>query len=202
MDSRWARVLRGLAAGTTATLVAAASHSAAGRTFPGFAGVALALSFSAIVGMALACRRLSVWRLAASVILSQLAFHIVFSTIGGTGEVNSAYSRAGGGHHDMGPLVVSTGSEAVVQASAGMWFAHGVAAGLTILALRHGEAAFWGMRDTARMLLAALLQSTPPIPVLPFTGDHRPGTVQQLVPRIVRGFLEARGTRGPPLVLP
>jgi hypothetical protein len=196
MDSRWARVARGVAAGTIATLVAAASHGLAGGTFPGFAGVALALSFSAIVGMLLAGRRVSAWRLSASVILSQLAFHMVFSTIGGAGEV-----LAGGGHHDMGPLVISTSSDAVVHASAGMWFAHGIAALLTILALRHGEVAFWGLRDTARMLLAALLQSTPPLPVQPFARGHRAATVQRLVPQIAREFLEARGTRGPPLVL-
>jgi len=183
-------VLRGLGAGSAATLVAAASHSVAGGRVPSALGITLALFFSVIVSIALTGRGLSAVRLAASVVVSQLAFHVVFSTLGGAAEVVTH------GHHQ----TVVNGTAMVTHASGGMWLAHGIAAVVTTLALVFGERAFYGLRDTARMLLAALL--TPPATTT-VTIDRAPlpAPVTFFAPRIVREFHAALGVRGPPTPL-
>lgn len=191
MQTRWSRVIRGLGAGTAATLVAAASHSLAGGRVPSVVGVTLALFFSVIVAIALAGRGMSLVRLAASIVIGQLGFHVVFSTIGGAAEVVVT------GHH--GSMVLS-GTESVTHASGGMWFAHGVAAVLTIVGLRFGERAIHGLRETAWMILAAFLPRAL-IPHLPFTTAPQPAVEQHIVPRTVRASLAAIGTRGPPLAI-
>ena len=190
MTSRWSRVLRGLGAGSAATLVAAASHSVAGGRLPGVVGVTLALFFAVIVSIALTGRRLSAVRLSASVLVSQLAFHVVFSTLGNAAEVVTD------GHHQ----TVVAGTAMVTHASGGMWLAHAVAALVTTLALVFGERAFYGLRDTAWMLLAALFSPTARQAVA-VDRVPLPAAVALIVPRIVREFHAARGLRGPPTLL-
>jgi len=183
-------VLRGLGAGSAATLVAAASHSVAGGRVPSLVGVTLALFFAVIVSIALTGRGLSALRLSASVVVSQLAFHVVFSTLGDAAEVVTD------GHHQ----TVVSGTAMVSHASGGMWLAHGVAAALTVLALVFGERAFYGLRDTARMLLAALFSPTAPQAVA-VDRAPLPAPVTLLMARIVLEFHAARGLRGPPTPL-
>ena len=157
---------------------------------PSVLGVTLALFFAVIVSISLTGRGLSAVRLAASVVLSQLAFHVVFSTIGGAAEVVSV------GHHQ----TVVSGAAVVTHASDGMWLAHGVAALVTTLTLVFGERAFYGLRDTARMLLTALF--TPPVsPVVAIDRAPLPTPVTFVVARIVREFHAALGFRGPPTPL-
>lgn len=187
MNARAARTLRGVAAGTVATLVAAASHGLADGMFPGIAGLSLALVFSAIVGIAFGGRRLRLVQVSASVVISQLAFHVLFSTMSPTGSVETT------GHH-ASTLVAAP----VVHASAPMWFAHAVAAVLTILAIRHGERALAGLRETGRMLLAALTPVASPTPLRLARGP-RLRTALALGPRPVPQFLVALGHRGPPV---
>jgi hypothetical protein len=194
MNPRATRTLRGLAAGTVATLVAAASHGLGGGGLPGGAGLALALAFSVIVSIALTGRRLPVVRLAASIVLSQLAFHVVFSTLGGAGEVISS----GHGHH--GTVRVTTAAESVAHASPLMWFAHVVAAAATIVALVYGERALAAIASTARMLLSAILRPVIIVAAI-FTRDHRPSRQHSLVPRAARDLVVACGLRGPPAAL-
>ena len=149
----------------------------------------LALCFAVLVSIALTGRGMSLVRLAASIVTSQLAFHLVFGTIGGAGEVVAT------GHH--GPMVLR-GAETVTHASGGMWFAHGLAALLTIIALRFGERAVHGLREAGWMIASALLPfSASPLP--PFIPAPQPAVEQHIVPRIVRASLAAIGTRGPPL---
>ena len=192
MNSRAARSLRGLGAGTAATMVAAVSHGLAGGTFPGLAGIALALVFSAAVSIALVGLRMPVLRLAASIVLSQLAFHVVFSTLGNAGEVHSA------GHHGAVSVVDSglSGAAIVTHASPFMWLAHGIAAVLTLLALVLGERAIVGLRDTARMLLARVL--TPASLARPMTLPRAARPQLTPVPRAARELVAACGLRGPP----
>lgn len=193
MNPRAARTLRGLAAGSVATLIAAASHGLGGGGLPGIAGLALALVFSVIVSTALVGRRLPVVRLAASVALSQLAFHVVFSTLGGAGEVITT-----GGHH--GAVHVTTAAESVAHASPLMWIAHTVAAVVTVAALAYGERAITAIVDIARTLLGALLSPTVSAP-MPFTRDHRPAGERSLVALAARDLVAACGLRGPPSAL-
>ena len=181
--------MRGLLAGVAATLLAAGSHTLAGDRAPSSAGLLLALFFSAIVSIALTGRALSAVRLSASVVLSQLGFHIVFSTLGGAAEVVTL------GHH--GQTVIS-GADAVVHASSGMWLAHGTAAVITIALLLFGERALYSLRDTARMLLAAILSPTV-APVVAIDRAPLPAVVTFSSPRIVRELCAALGVRGPPL---
>ena len=190
MQSRWSRVLRGLGAGTAATLVAAASHSVAGGRMPSLVGFTLALFFAVIVSIALAGRGLSAGRLAASTVLSQLGFHVVFSTIGGAAEVVTH------GHHQ----TVVAGTAVVSHASEGMWLAHGIAAAVTVVALVTGERALYGLRDTAWMLLAPLFSPTAPQAVA-IDRAPLPAPVLVIAPRIVRESLSARSVRGPPVAL-
>lgn len=192
MNPRAIRTLRGLAAGTVATLVAAASHGLGGGGFPGVAGLALALAFSVIVSVALAGRRVTAVRLAASVAISQLAFHLVFSTLGGAGEVIST-----GGHH--GTVRVSTAAEALGHAGPLMWLAHAAAAIVTIAALIRGERALAAIAETARMLLTALFSPAFAV-TAPLHRDPRPVTTHSIVPRSARDLVAAGGLRGPPPV--
>lgn len=189
MQTRWSRVVRGLGAGTAATLVAAASHSVAGGRVPSAVGVTLALFFSVMVAIALTGRGMSLVRLTASTVIGQLAFHLVFSSIGGAGEVVST------GHHGH---VVLSGTDSITHASGGMWLAHGIAALLTVIALRFGERAARSLRRTGWMIVSCLLR-LPAVPAMPFDRVPRPAPVTRLVPRIVRTSLAAIGTRGPPL---
>ena len=132
---------------------------------------------------------MSLVRLAASTVIGQLAFHLVFSTFGGAAEVVVS------GHHG---AMVLRGAETVTHASGGMWFAHGVAAVLTIVAVRFGERALHGIRQTGWMIVSPLF--TPHLaPFLPFDRAPEPAVEQHIVPRIVRTSLAAIGTRGPPL---
>jgi len=184
-------VLRGLGAGTAATLVAAASHSVAGGRVPSALGVTLALFFSVIVSIALTGRGLSAVRLAASVVVSQLGFHMLFSTLGNAAEVVTT------GHHSQ---TVVSGMDALTHASDGMWLAHGVAALVTVLALVFGERAFYGLRDTARMLLVVLFTPSP-LTVVAVDRAPLPAPMTVFVARIVRDFHAALGLRGPPTPL-
>lgn len=189
MQKRATRVVRGLGAGASATLVAAASHSVAGGRMPSLVGITLALFAAVIVSIVLAGWGRSVGRLAASIVLSQLGFHLLFSTIGGAGEV------VHGAHHT---VVVTSAAQSMTHASGGMWAAHAIAAGFTIALLQFAGAAFAELRNTGRMLLARLRPRI--FSVRPLDRAPRPAAESRAVPRLVRESIEAIGTRGPPVV--
>jgi hypothetical protein len=192
MESRWARVARGTGAGTFATLVAGASHSLAGQQAPSSAGIALALSFSVLISIALSGRRLSAPRLAIAVTASQLAFHTVFSAVGGAGTVVH-----GEGHHAV--QYVIAGSTVVIDHSGPvMWIAHLVAATITFAAVLHGERAFFGLAGTARLALRAILTLWVPATEIGDPVRTRVRADTRIHARAVREFLEVLDTRGPP----
>ena len=188
MGTRWARVIRGLVASGVATLVAALSHFLAGGGVPNAASIAVILTFSALVSIALTGRRLSLLRMSLAVVVSQFAFHALFATIGGaTGSVVHSGGHAMHGVIEVAPTVGH-------HTSAAMWFAHALAAAATIVVLRRGEAAFWSLRTAAlRFLVVAFAvarvvaaPSTPPI--------HAEVTPRRL---FLIGSLQLRG---PPVV--
>lgn len=184
MDSRWARVARGSIAAAIATFVAAFSHTVAGGVGPSAFGLFASLVISVAVCTALAGRTLSIVRLAASVAISQVLFHTLFSSLGTPVIVD----------HDMGAMTVDA---AALHPHAGptMWLAHAVAALVTVVALRFGERAFWGMADTARLLLARLLPLVIPLFVVPRTA---PLVERRFVPRDLALLLSSMRHRGPP----
>lgn len=157
MSTRWTRVVRGLAAAAIATFVAAFSHAAAGGGAPGGVGLALALAFAVVVCVLFTRRSPSLPLLGASVVLSQLAFHLLFAVGSGAGAGVGAGQLAPqgvhAGHASMsGSDLLSSGllsSGTAPDAGAGtgahlhdsgwMWLAHAVAALATIVLLRRGE---------------------------------------------------------------
>ena len=153
MGSRWARVVRGIIAASFATGTAAVSHVLAGGTISGV-GLGVALAFATLVSVTLTGRRLSRGRLAASVIVSQLGFHTMFSYLGDGATVVTH------GHHSL-----ITDATAATHLDASMWFGHAVAAMLTLIALHSGERAFWRLADLLfvclRLRFAVALPATP-----------------------------------------
>jgi hypothetical protein len=104
MGTRWTRVARGLAAAAIATFVAAFSHAAAGGGAPGGVGLALAAAFAVMVCVLFTRRSPSLPLLSASVVLSQLAFHLLFAVGAGAdaaagAALGSAFGQTGHGGH-------------------------------------------------------------------------------------------------------
>jgi hypothetical protein len=154
MHTRAARAARGLIAAGFATFVAAFSHTIAGGVPPSSFGVLVSLVLSGAACTLLAGRTLSLGRLAASVAVSQLLFHGLFATLGTPTAVGHDHSAA-------------LGDAAATAPHPDMLLAH-VAAGLvTLVALRHGERAFWALADLARLLAARLLPASAPIDLAP-----------------------------------
>ncbi|TBN57079.1 hypothetical protein EYE40_06500 [Glaciihabitans arcticus] len=192
MSTRWARFARGWVAALFATLIAAASHTLAGGGTPNLVSLALALAFSVLVCVALTGRSLSLLRTGLAVGASQVGFHLLFATLGGaTGTVLSS-----GGHNHAGSMVFDVASSPVHHTSVWMYLAHAFAAIATIVVLRRGEAAFWGMRATLARFLVTILAGITRVPIL----VPRPARIELSV-RAPRLFLFLTGSlqhRGPP----
>lgn len=221
MSTRWARVSRGLLAAGFATMVAALFHSASGGNAPSALALSLSLAFSGIFCVALAGKRLSLWRLTASVAVSQLLFHALFSLGQGGGAVLSG-GLSGGAvhgahalHAGLGSVVAggaagtaSVGISPSVHGTVGMlgdtpamWAGHAAAALVTIVLLRHGEKTFWGVCQTALLYLGQFFDRVPTAPA-PLVRLAHPGSgtdVPSMRDRAVQsGTL---GLRGPPNAL-
>lgn len=205
MTTRWARFTRGWIVAFISTFVAAVSHTLGGGSGPGLLPVVISLAFAGMICIALAGRTLSFWRSTLAVIASQVIFHGLFS-IGGTGGALSpdAIAASAAHQHALLPGVIqATGSSAAHAAGhdgATMWVAHLVAAVVTITALRFGERAFWGLFDTARLLVRALFQPGLAVVVPPIVGS-RPTTARVNAPRDLLVLLSSVRRRGPPLGL-
>lgn len=138
MTERGERVARGSLAASVAVFVAALFHSIAGGTAPSLLAVTLSLAFSIPVCAVLAGRRMALWRLALSVVLSQVAFHVLF----GLGASHDSFTGATGHVHAGSHLTLVQAAPAMpgmVHDSAWMWAGHVGAALVTIAALRYGE---------------------------------------------------------------
>ena len=147
MSARALRVARGFLAAGLATFVAALFHVVGGGQAPSALALTLTLTFSALACVALAGRRMALWRLALSVGVSQFLFHSLFTLSAGSG------SFTGTGHHvHLGARLVfiPSGAEPMTGMLLGadaMWLSHAAAALLTIALLHGGE-------RTARTVLA------------------------------------------------
>ncbi|MWJ35493.1 hypothetical protein [Clavibacter michiganensis] len=154
------RVIRGLAASTTATFVAALFHEAGGGAAPSWAVVAFGLALASLAAIALAGRRTSLWRLVAAVGVSQLLFHGLFTAAGdATGQAVAADPHAGMGHGAspvaLPGLDTATGGSGALDP--GMLLSHGAALVVTVLALRHGEAAIRALVDASAVRVVRAL---------------------------------------------
>lgn len=131
-STRLTRLARGSSAAALATFVALLGHVIAGGELPGPMGVVAPLVLSITICTFVAGLSLSVWRVSASVVISQALFHALF--VLGTG------STSVGGHH-LHALTLPVGNAAslVTDDRSPMWLGHGAAALVTIAALYFGE---------------------------------------------------------------
>jgi hypothetical protein len=169
MTTRWARFARGWIVAGFSTFVAALSHTIGGGATPALLPVAVSLAFAGMLSIALAGRTLSLWRLSVAVLASQLIFHGLFSLGGSGGSLPAADAAAAGHAHHGGLAVLATpsGGTGSMAADHGwlMTIAHVLAAVVTVVALRYGERAFWGLFSTARVAVHTLLRTPAVVPI-------------------------------------
>jgi hypothetical protein len=198
MTSRGIRTARGIAAACFAVFVAALFHDAAGGGLPSPLAVALALAFAAPLCIALAGRRITLWRQAASVAVSQLLLHLLF---GLGGDSTGTTLNAPVGHLHAGMQIGITGGHAVAMRddTAPMLLAHVAAAIVTVAALRHGERTIAALANFTVLLVTAIAKlDVSPVPVaVRMPVQTRPLTLR--APALVLGSLRHRG---PPLLSP
>lgn len=203
--ARAQRLTRGWIVGLVATTVAAVSHSMAGGYRPGILSFGTALVFAGMVGTAVIGRRPSLPRLTVAVGVSQLAFHLIFSMLGGDHVAPSAPDSSGFGMSGMAGMADSPVAAPIAMsghdhlADPGMWIAHAVAAALTILFLRRAELAVWTMLTRLGRVFATRL-TVVLVPVVPGGVPRipaRPSIARSPVERILAA---SASRRGPPLL--
>jgi len=215
MHSRPARVARGLVAASVSTFVAALSHAAAGSQAPSLVAVALCLVVASFACIALAGHRLTPWRTAAAVLVSQAVYHALFTAIpAASGSAESVFGMSAAHVHGQAhaaasvPLAPSGADAAMGMSAAGshahaaghsdavMWAAHGLAALVTVAVVLHGERVFWGLFDTLRLtfltLFRPLAAANTPLSV------SVPVVVRRILAPIAPPFLSSVKHRGPP----
>ena len=216
MHSRPARVARGLVAASVSTFAAALSHAAAGSQAPSLVAVALCLVVASFACIALAGHRLTPWRTAAAVLVSQAVYHALFTAIPAvSGSAESVFGMSGAHVHGqahaaaspsslsssaadaaMGMGAAGSHAHAAGHSDALMWAAHGLAALVTVAVVLHGERVFWGLFDTLRLtfltLFRPLAAASTPLSV------SVPVVVRRILAPIAPPFLSSVKHRGPP----
>lgn len=164
MASRWARVARGSLVASTAVFVAAFSHVVAGGSGPGGAGLALACAFAVLISIAVVGKRMTAVRTAVAVGASQFFFHLVFTLGSGSGVTLSQH-----GHHGAVTMTVGAGASGAMHHSSGsMWFAHAIAAVVTVVYLQRVERSVWRVISSAAQgLVVRLLGRSGVVVLLP-----------------------------------
>lgn len=194
-QARATRAARGAVAASVATFVALLSHVSGGGDLPGVFGLAVPLALSFVVCTALAGRRLSTWRLAVAVALSQVLFHTLF--------VLGSYDLAAGMHmHGSALPALSSGAGLPAHTpDAAMWLGHAVAAVATTIALHRGERTLAGLRVLAERSVAwlrARIRVVLALPAAPAVRRTMAAAVVAVRPNAVLVVSSAR-RRGPPL---
>ncbi|MFB7893343.1 hypothetical protein ACFC1I_14170 [Microbacterium sp. NPDC056044] len=184
MTPRHVRALRGTAAAWVATVVAATAHTLGGGGAPAPALVAAVGILAAPFAVALVGRRVSAWRIGATVLASQSLFHVAFAVTAG------ADPAALHGHH---VTHLGEGLSAVVLPDAPMFAAHVLAAVATIAALYGGERMLRSLGRGIRSLFSRL-RGVAPRPSLRRIAPAAAGPV--LV--AARTVLSDLSRRGPP----
>jgi hypothetical protein len=203
MGTRWARLSRGVLASGLAIFVAALFHVAGGGSAPGPVALALSMAFATLASVALTARRLSLWRLTAAVGVSQFLFHLLFSLGDGDGDGGARFTAPGGMAHlhpgthltmTVGAMPATHGSEL----SPSMWLTHATAVLVTVIALRFGEQAFWGLFETARVRLVRAARRLVVVPVASVPSIAAPATAEPARLRDLGLPLARLRHRGPP----
>lgn len=184
--SRQARAGKALLVAVFSTLIALISHVLAGGSVPEMPGILVPLALSVFVCLPLSGRALSLPGLVLSVLSSQLLFHWLF-VLGTTGPGAFLIEDAPAGHaghHAQTITLLHTGTEMAPHMDhpdGGMWVGHGIAAVVTILLIRRGEAALVGLWQLTAMLVRTLFPRLP-----------RPAAIRVALPRLVGDFLNQR----------
>ncbi len=206
--SRSTRVLRGASAATIATFVALVSHVSGGGEIPGPLGIAAPWILSVMVCTFLAGRVLSLARLSVAVVISQALFHVLFvlgMAPGAAGTTGHAHDRGAMLDTTLNTMattmsVTTPGTTTALVADSTMWFAHALAAAITVAALYRGERALRRLHDLARHArtwfgrLVAVLDT--PIPEHPSPAPARGQRVVLLHP--LDHSASSLSRRGPP----
>lgn len=184
MQSRAARTARGWITGAVATAAAGVSHGVADGAAPSALALGGALVFAGVLGTFLVGRRASLPRLVAIVAASQVAFHVVFSSLTpGTATVGAHHGAPG----LLEPAVAHHGTDP------GMWAAHALALLVTIVFLRRAELALWSLlREAFRVVPIARPVAVPTLSPALAAGADAP---RHPVPA---PFLSTVSHRGPP----
>jgi hypothetical protein len=195
MTERGVRTLRGTAAATFAVFVAAVFHDGAGGGLPSPLAVTLSLAFAVPLCIALSGRGLSLWRQAASVGVSQLLLHLLFGL--GSNPTGTSLRMPAGHLHAGSHIDLVAGQAAPMQHdSPTMLLAHGLAAVVTLAALRYGERALRTLADAAALLVTSIMR----IVLVPIEAPTRePARDVPIVPAASVRVLGLLRHRGPPL---
>lgn len=199
MGTRWARLSRGMLASGVAIFVAALFHVTGGGSAPGPVALALSMAFATLASVALTARRLSLWRLTAAVGVSQFLFHLLFSL----GDGDARFSAPSGMTHlhpdthltmTVGAMPAAHGSDLTPS----MWLTHATAVLVTVVVLRFGEQAFWGLFETARVRLVRAAERLAVAPVAVGPSITAPTTAEPARLRDLGLPLARLRHRGPP----
>lgn len=179
---------RGWVVGVFATAIAALSHAVAGGGTPSPLALGTGVVFGGMLGTFALSARPSLPRLTVSVGITQLAFHVVFVTLGSAAPV--------AGHaHDA--LVTAAPAAAPHTAMPWMWVSHAVAGLLTLLVLRRAESALWRLlRGVFRRVAAPFRVTVLPAVVAPAAMPSSPPV--RLLGRLLISTVSGRG---PPLAV-
>lgn len=182
MTSRQLRLLRGAAASSIATIIAAVSHTIGGGAPPHpLLIIALSVLLTPLSALMVG-RTQRVGRLSAAVLVSQTVFHVLFVALGAT-----ASSAVVTGHHHVMTLDPESST---VAPDAGMLGAHVVAAAITIAVLWRGEQLLCAIRRWVRAVLRTRIPrvhaSWPVPPSLPVTA-------RRCASRVHTGDISRRG---------
>ncbi|MHC9044983.1 hypothetical protein ACYX8G_10395 [Microbacterium saperdae] len=192
MTSRQLRLMRAIVVSSAATLIAAVSHTIGGGAAP---HPLLILAVSALItplsAVLIGVRRSRI-RTAATVLVTQAAFHVMFQVLGAPAVDGATASGAHSHHLDLSQLGAVSSLPAP---SAAMLGAHVVAAALTLFLLWHGESLLQTVADWVQALLGSVPLVTPP--------EHRRPSrlVSTLVALTDTALTGAVSRRGPPALL-
>ncbi|WP_243224985.1 hypothetical protein [Microbacterium sp. CIAB417] len=187
MTSRQLRLKRAAAASSTATVLAAVSHTIGGGMPPHPLLVAAVSVLLIPLAAALIGRGPSAVRTVLTVLVSQAVFHVLFQVLGGT-LTDRAAPSVGHEHHlvVLGPVVAAAAPDAPMLVS------HLLAAIGTALLIWHGERI---LRGIARWARARLLRTLPTPPVL---ARVRPAPIAPVLAGTLTPLSETVSRRGPP----
>ncbi|SFR84075.1 hypothetical protein SAMN05428970_2921 [Agromyces sp. CF514] len=168
MTSRWGRVARGGVIAAFATFVAAVSHTVGGGEAPGALAVGLSFAFSLLLCIGVVGARLSAVRTVVAVSIAQFALHALYSVHGAAGAAAAPGSGTpvGAAHHHMTlGLTPGAASASPFSYDLSMLATHVAAVVVTVLAIRHGDAALRAAFRAGALAAASVLPSMPTLEV-------------------------------------